>query len=544
MPEPTSKSFTHSDCRNDLAPLERRNENSKLTINKLPPEILSYILLIGTESDRGTWRWKWRKVGSQHIASHVCSHWRDVSVGTPSLWKFIHIFGLPNEYTSLCITRAGNTLLDVLIDMFELVPYPNFPYNPVLSTKPTYEILRFLTMHGAGAHRWRSLFVRFPESDLLPMFIGFLNNNSPAYLRLLHFECANWSFRHEDSIDELILAGSSEDIGQVHNLSSTLLGSSLSSLVDLELVSSSGNYTYTPLYVTSLPTLRTLSITPSSPYIPDLANLLLLNPQLESLSLHGGYYYGDGARSNRPDRYATRPVVLPALRSLYISAVDDALWVVNILSTIRAPMLSELAIRSFNQCTFGGEQRESLVSYLASGGPGHSDTTYAPAYPSLQSFNVFHFPCRKKEFTRLMSSMPQLTHLIARRKQAEWLSGALWMLPKLESLEVPQISVDAAMKLLRLRVEAGVPIKSIKLQGGSIRSTTLRTEIFDSTSEWHPNAIPKYEYHRNGNTTEPLGDLRSIQQRSEEFSKECEDRLEHDLEDDRRDEFFDGDYMR
>ncbi|CEL56415.1 hypothetical protein RSOLAG1IB_07801 [Rhizoctonia solani AG-1 IB] len=546
MSEVSSESYFHLGHCRDLALLERRYENSKLAINRLPPEILSHILFIGTDFDRGVWRWESREVGSQHIASHVCTHWRNIAIGTPGLWKFIHVLGLPNEYTALCIARSGNTLLDVLVDMFSLVPCPNYPYNPALSTKPASEVLQFLTAHGAGAYRWRSLFVRFPESDLLPVFARFLNNNSPASLQLLQFECADWSFNPEDNMDELIVANSPIDFGGAPNVSRTLLGSSFSRLLELELVSSSGNYTYTQLHFRSLPTLRKLSISPFSPYSIDLTEILLFNPQLESLSLESGYYYGDGARLNRPDRYEIRAVAMPALRSLYVGAVDNALWITHTLSIIKAPILSRLAIRSFNQCTFGGEQRGRLVSHLTSGGdaPGFltsSDSAYAPAYPSLQSLDTFHFPCKKKEFMRLMSSTPQLVHLIARKKQAEWLGEAPWMLPKLGSLEVPQLSIDRAIKLLHLRAEAGAPIQLIRLQGGSFLSTTSYTETLYPTRTYRPNVMSKYEYRRHGEGTKTIGDLRSIQHLPKEFSKECEDRLEYDLENDCHDDFFESD---
>ncbi|QRW16749.1 F-box-like protein [Rhizoctonia solani] len=500
-----SSCFNHS---YNIEPSQLGSENGKIAINRLPPEILADIFFIGTDCDRGIWGSEPQIIGFQHTASHVCSHWRDVAISTPKLWNFIHIFGLPNEYTALYIARAGNTLLDVLVDMFKLVPFPNFPYNSSLSTKPTIKILQFLTRHGAGANRWRSLLVRFPESDLLPMFIGYLNNNSPAYLRLLHFECASWSFNQTDDTDQLILADDLEDIVRI-NPSHFLLGSSFQDC--------------------------------ASPYSTGLTGLLRSNPQLESLSLQSGDFY----RPNIQDHSTIQPVLLSALRSLYISAVDNATWVIHVLSTIKAPNLTQLTIQSFNRCVFGGNAREELVSYLAYGsntsiGSGNWDSTYAPAYPSLKSFNTFHFPCRKKEFTDLMKSMPQITHLIARRKQAEWLSEAPWMVPTLELLEVPHICIDGAMKILRLRAEASTPIQSIKFQGGSIRLPTSCVKNFDSVGNCG-NMMSQYEYHSHAITTEVTGDLKSVQQRLEDFSKEYEDRSEYDLEDNRRDEFFDGD---
>ncbi|CAE6452036.1 unnamed protein product [Rhizoctonia solani] len=524
----------------DKSPVERKKQNGELTINRLPPEVLSHILLIGTEFDRQTWRWDSKKARSQHSSSHVCSHWRQVAIGTPSLWAFIHTHGPPDEYTTLCLTRAGDAPLDILIDMFSLVPYPNIPYNPTLGIQPTYDTLQFLTTHGAPTHRWQSLFIRIPESDLLPVFANFFSNNPPTRLQLLRFECTNWVFYHEHDNNEAFLG----KLGGVHQVyeTGTLLGSSLPSLRELELVSTSASYVHIPKLITAIPTLRSLSIAPSSPYSVDLTELLLSNPQLESVYLQTGYYYGNESRLNKPDRDSIRPVVLPSLRNLYINAVDNARWVVDMLSTIKAPGLYHLAIRSLNQSTFGSEQRENLISYISAGGDiAESGFAGTPAYPLIQSFNIFHFPCKKKEFMRLMTSLPQLTHLIVRGKQAEWLCGAPWMLPKLETLEAPNLTIEEAMGLLRLRKEAGAPLKLIRFYGGYLQLTCLHTEVIGVTCERRPTVLPEYEYFRYGKETGAGGDRQSIQRRSEDFTKEYTDRLEYDLEEDHRDEFFGDD---
>ncbi|CAE6452042.1 unnamed protein product, partial [Rhizoctonia solani] len=290
---------------NGLELLKRKKKNSELTINRLPHEILSHILLIGTEFDRKVWRWESENPQSQHVASHVCSHWREVAVGTPSLWTFIHVLGPPDKYTILYITRSGDAPLDILIDMFTLVPYPNFPYDPTLNIGPTSDVLQFLVNHGAAVHRWRSLFARIPESDLVPVFINFLNNNSPRWLQLLRFECASWIFPRDDN-NEVFLVGTSEGTRKAYDKSSTLFGSSLPSLRELELVSMSASYVHIPKSITAIRALLTLSISPSAPYSIDLVNLLSSNPQLESLHLQSGYHYGYELRLNGLDNNPIR----------------------------------------------------------------------------------------------------------------------------------------------------------------------------------------------------------------------------------------------
>lgn len=70
MPESTYESPASSPYSSvNLALLERRKKNGQLTIDRLPPEILSHIWLIGTEYDRQVWRWESQNVRSQHVAS-------------------------------------------------------------------------------------------------------------------------------------------------------------------------------------------------------------------------------------------------------------------------------------------------------------------------------------------------------------------------------------------------------------------------------------------------------------------------------------------
>ncbi|KDN36600.1 hypothetical protein RSAG8_10703, partial [Rhizoctonia solani AG-8 WAC10335] len=66
--------------------LSRNCSPSLVPIHKLPLELLKRIFLLvinlQTESD-----WS----GSPEVLSHVCSHWRKISLGFPALWRFISL---------------------------------------------------------------------------------------------------------------------------------------------------------------------------------------------------------------------------------------------------------------------------------------------------------------------------------------------------------------------------------------------------------------------------------------------------------------------
>ncbi|KAF9233837.1 hypothetical protein BU15DRAFT_53347, partial [Melanogaster broomeanus] len=55
----------------------------------------------------------------QLVASHVCQHWRNVALSTPSLWAAIPILHVrpPYEHVSTLLERSKGLPIDILTDI-------------------------------------------------------------------------------------------------------------------------------------------------------------------------------------------------------------------------------------------------------------------------------------------------------------------------------------------------------------------------------------------------------------------------------------------
>ncbi|KAH7326870.1 hypothetical protein B0J17DRAFT_722798 [Rhizoctonia solani] len=146
---------------NNLATPEKSKKNSDIAANRLPPEVLSRIMLIGVESDRRVWKWGSRKLESQETASHVCRYWRDVASNTLMLWTFIRFaINIPTQRNILYLRRTGSTApLDITIDL-RLTVEP-LHWEKEKSDRDAFlsGIHEALTAQDVQDARWRSLLV-------------------------------------------------------------------------------------------------------------------------------------------------------------------------------------------------------------------------------------------------------------------------------------------------------------------------------------------------------------------------------------------------
>lgn len=134
---------------------------SACLIARLPTEILSHIFLLGHHEENadvdddeidyiGT---VCRTPPLSQTVSHVCHRWREVAIGTKSLWTSIDL----SEKSRLFFKRSGNQLLDMKVDLEN-------GGNNVLEVARQYDV-----------RRWASLDVRasdmkFPEQHFGGLF--------------------------------------------------------------------------------------------------------------------------------------------------------------------------------------------------------------------------------------------------------------------------------------------------------------------------------------------------------------------------------------
>ncbi|CAE6427223.1 unnamed protein product [Rhizoctonia solani] len=505
---------------NEIILLERKKKNDELIVNRLPHEVLSRIMLIGVESDHIIWRWGSRNIQSQQNASHVCSHWRAVAISAPLLWTFIHITSsVPSEYVALYLTRAGSTaLLEIAIDLLSAIDAHKYNMDQSgVNVDQKYahtlfgvffDILGTLGTQGAQTIRWRSLLVRINQlyAPVLPYLISGLATSPVPNLQQLRFDYhgdAHWDGFRQFGVER----------SEGWNSEGTSLSSSLHCL---ELVLP---YSYEFGSTWVFTKLKELTIISSYLNPSGLSNLLLSNLQLESLCL------GDGNSSRfdriplvNPELRSGRCTEMPSLRSLSIHTYNDASWALRILTVIRATGLRRLSLK---YAVEDYEDVQNLVTYIQTGfdltNPMIGSVSgHQSIYPSAQSLDISYFMCHKVQWVMLVSSFPELTHLVVREQQFILMNESLWLFPQLEYLGVMDLPVHAEVLLnyLPRRVDAcGLPIKEVKAQGGRLRLRASQPDPL-GLAEHHPSVPPAYEYYYQYDEDTTMGDLQSLERQS------------------------------
>jgi hypothetical protein len=129
-----------------------RRQNTEPTINRIPIEVLAYILKLASTADADT-------PGHRIITlSLVCYHWRQTALGFPALWNTIHLReGSIHDFqlATLCLERSKDAPLSIIIStLFRGEQISNFfsPYSSRIESVSicvpfkcsSYDVPRFL----------------------------------------------------------------------------------------------------------------------------------------------------------------------------------------------------------------------------------------------------------------------------------------------------------------------------------------------------------------------------------------------------------------
>jgi hypothetical protein len=121
---PNVASTVVNQCSRETMTIEKRRLNSRAPISRLPLEVLSFIFsnvqedhvaaLAGTEgfclpfADVGSELW----IGF----TQVCHHWREVALGTPTLWTRVASSPSNHKWTQEMLLRSKRCLLTCIIE--------------------------------------------------------------------------------------------------------------------------------------------------------------------------------------------------------------------------------------------------------------------------------------------------------------------------------------------------------------------------------------------------------------------------------------------
>src|ERR1700733_8056638 len=105
---------------NTVSTERKRDHNAELPVNRLPAEILSQIFEYALDELRDTWPSDTYD-DVRLVVTGVCSWWRAIAIANPALWSILvyqdndEVTLWSNRWTLLCISRSGDSPLDVSI---------------------------------------------------------------------------------------------------------------------------------------------------------------------------------------------------------------------------------------------------------------------------------------------------------------------------------------------------------------------------------------------------------------------------------------------
>ncbi|CAE6401642.1 unnamed protein product [Rhizoctonia solani] len=447
-----------------------RIHNDMQGINKLPAELLSRIFVIGEASDRSTRPRMRYYTGFQEVVTRVCYRWREVAIGCPILWTYIHITR-PSLYrlASLYLQRAGpSSLLDIDLELrtrfWRVLDIDSSDWETQLDKVP--HLLRFLISRGATVDRWRSLTVCAKQPDVLYAIIGFINARPARSLQL--FSCRWKYWRHDLEGDE-----EERSLSYPHLFSESFSFSSsmMPKLRSVELNALPWEYVFnrSPNY----PLLTKLTnLTLTSAYIPceprDLQNLLVSNPELEHLSLNISKQAATAFEGIDPEPGTFR-VRLSKLHSLSLSTGGYTGWVASMLPVIEAPALRRFSVSGDFVLLLSGL---NLAQYIMGGklplqydtlddDPGTQNNT--AAYPLLDELDISMLTVMTELLLDMLASLPTVTKLHVSSWHVKQLKSTPGILPNLAHLYCTRMSYGHLGELLRNRMDAGFPIGTVHI---------------------------------------------------------------------------------
>ncbi|KAF8645160.1 hypothetical protein AX16_007988 [Volvariella volvacea WC 439] len=169
-------------------------------IHSLPVELLTRIFVLGVQDESPYHHSPFLLKPDQHyysapssnfqlLVSHVCHHWRQITLRTPSLWTSLHFrepSHLPRAREFLARCAHSPRTLDILVDT---VSQEDHIPGVTLYTEELHAVFKLVVPH---VKRWRAFHLKIRDNDCKGIARLYLGSCGPAprleTLQLYHFE--------------------------------------------------------------------------------------------------------------------------------------------------------------------------------------------------------------------------------------------------------------------------------------------------------------------------------------------------------------------
>ncbi|KAF8132839.1 hypothetical protein EV363DRAFT_1430813 [Boletus edulis] len=432
--------------------------------------------------------------------SHVCRHWRNVALSTPSLWTDIVVTPEerpPYELVSTLLERSKSLPIDITVNYGDLDEYKD-DFEP--PSDADLEIL--FAMLIPHIHRWRTIEVLVSEYHYMYAFLSAISDPSvPAAPQLTTLELYDYedtdnpaTFQHPRMAKHLTLfAGSAPLLTKivlwgVHVDWDQPWVASASNLTDLELAHHTEDvrpsWAQFSTILRSASVLQRLSLRQSGPSGEPQAWSIEPTP-------------GGPVNVNAPIQlvrvtdfilaFHTQARSIGLLRKFYVPALKHLTLDPDLIDNDFDDLLRELA----RPVSPGQEQARSLASRLESlklsGLPCHMECVET-LYGELQNLRLLNLSLYFLDpyFLDIISTPCTLPG-----------RGDIW-LPRLTTLHVSGGSGIALRKLILQRKEAGVPLSSLYVDRDC--------ELDDEDVDWLKVNVETFEFFEDSDVEDDTDD--------------------------------------
>ncbi|KAH7885048.1 hypothetical protein F5I97DRAFT_1928465 [Phlebopus sp. FC_14] len=423
----------------------------------------------------------------QVVVSHVCRHWRNVALSTPSLWTQINVLCIerpPFERVSTLLERSKSLPLDIRIDWEP--PDDAFPTDDEpprsFSEDDLKALLALLIPH---VPRWGSIWVDVASYDHMFTFLSAVSDPSvPAAPRLEALQL----YHHEDSEEFVAFPRPSMSKHFV------LFGGSAPRLKSIALWGVHVDWNQS--WITSGSHLLDLELAYHTEDVRPLwtafNKILRGAPNLETLSLCLS------GPSGNPPQWSDRA------RCYLVLGFHSSSYTVGLLRKLYTPVLKSLTL------DFDAEDYTDLVTQLV--GPATVPNLFPHEQPrsllsGLEHLKISGLPCGSSSVKILYGELknlkalnlsltyldPAFLHLLSPPPQGDIL------LPALKTLSATGAVGDAIRQLVQQRKEAGVPLKAVYLEESS--------EIEDEDIEWLKDNVEIFDFFEGSDDEEDVEDV-------------------------------------